>query len=134
MRARNGWTVLVVGASVLAVIAAIAGSGDGWSFLPLLALLAVIPGLPYVRMAGAGGGPMGLWVGAVALSVALGAVVAEVLLYTGSYGAARAVFVLAGIACLGEVFDRLRHPLEAPEPHDEATVPASNGSKPEPAV
>jgi hypothetical protein len=127
MSARNGWTVLVVGASVVAVIAAAAGSGDGWSFLPLLAFLAVIPGLPYVRMVGTGGGPFGLWVGAVALSVAIGAVVAEVLLYTDSYGAARAVFVLAGIACLGEVFARLRHPGELPEAPEPAATPASNG-------
>jgi hypothetical protein len=127
MSGRNGWTLLVVGASVVAVIAAASGTGDGWSFLPLLAFLAVIPGLPYVRLAGTGGGPIGIWVGAVALSVAIGAVVAEILLYTGSYGAARAVFVLAGIACLGEVFVRLRPPREAPEPHDHAGVPASNG-------
>jgi hypothetical protein len=126
MSARNGWTLLVVGTSVLAVVAAAAGSGDGWSFLPLLAFLAVVPGLPYVRMAGTGGGPIGLWIGAVALSVAIGAVVAEVLLYTGSYGAARAVFVLAGIACLGEVFVRLRHPGELPEPADHAGTAASS--------
>jgi hypothetical protein len=130
MSARNGWTLLVVGASILAVIAAVAGSGDGWSFLPLLAFLAVIPGLPYVRMAGTGGGPLGLWVGAVALSVGIGAVVAEVLLYTGSYGAARAVFVLAGIACLGELFVRLRHPVETPEPDDRADVATEPAGRP----
>jgi hypothetical protein len=127
MSARNGWTLLVLGASAVAVIAAAAGSGDGWSFVPVLVFLAVIPGLPFVRLAGTGGGPIGLWVGAVALSVALGAVVAEILLYTGSYGAARVVFVLAGIACLGEIVVRLRHPVETPEPHEHAGMPAKTG-------
>jgi hypothetical protein len=132
MSARNGWTVLVVGSSILAVIAAAAGSGDGWSFLPLLWFVAVIPGLPYVRMAGPGGGPIGLWVGAVALSVAIDAVVAEVLLYTSSYGATRAVFVLAGIACLGEACSRLRRRGDAPEPDEHAAMPAVSGSEPAP--
>jgi hypothetical protein len=127
---RSGWTLLVVGSSVLAVAAAAAGSGDGWSFLPLLWFLAVIPGLPYVRMAGAGGGPIGRWVGAVALSVAMDAVVAEVLLYTGSYGAARAVFVLAGIALLGEAFNLLRPTPAASDPAGHTAVPAGNGSDP----
>ena len=92
----------------------------------------MIPGLPYVRMAGPGGGAIGLWIGAVALSVGIAAVVAEVLLYTGSYGAARAVFVLAGIACLGEAFSRLRHPSDAPEPAEHVAMPAGNGSEPAP--
>ena len=124
MSARNGWTLLVVGTSVLAVIAAAAGSGDGWSFLPLLWFLAVIPGLPYARMVGTGGGPIGLWVAAVALSVAIGAVVAEVLLYIGTYGAVRTVVVLAGIACLGEAIGRLRRAWVAPEPAEHAGTPA----------
>ena len=132
MKARNRWTVLVVGSTILAVVGAAAGSGDGWSFLPLLWFLAVIPGLPYVRMAGPGGGPIGLWIGAVALSVATDAVVAEILLYTGSYGAARAVFVLAGIAFLGEAFNLLRPTPAAPDPDEHATVPAPNGSEPAP--
>jgi hypothetical protein len=128
MSNRNGWTLLVVASSVVAVIAAAVGSGDGWSFLPLLGFLAVIPGLPYVRMAGTGGGPIGVGIGAVALSVAIDAVVAEVLLYTGSYGAARAVFVLAGIACLGEAFGRLRRTGDAPEPAEPAAMPVRSGS------
>jgi hypothetical protein len=127
MSGRNAWTLLVVGASVVAVIAAASGTGDGWSFLPLLAFLAVIPGLPYVRLAGTGGGPIGIWVGAVALSVAIGAVVAEILLYTGSYGAARAVFVLAGIACLGEVFVGGRQPRASTVAPDHAGVGAGHG-------
>lgn len=133
MSARTGWTLLVVGSSLLAVIAAAAGRGDGWSFLPLLWFLAVIPGLPYVRMAGPGGGPIGLWVGAFALSVAIDAVVAEILLYTNSYGAARAVFVLAGIACLGEAFSRLRHTGDAPEPAEHAAMPVGSGGSPAPS-
>lgn len=128
MNARNGWTLLVVGASVLAVIAAVVAGGDGWSFLPLLAFLAVIPGLPYVRLAGTGGGAIGLWVGAVALSVSLGAVVAEVLLYTGSYGAARVVFVLAGIACLGEVLVWFRRPAGTPDANEHAAMPVKTRS------
>jgi hypothetical protein len=128
MSTRNGWTLLVFGSSALAVIAAAASSGDGWSFLPLLWFLAVIPGLPYVRLVGTGGGPLGLWVGAVALSVALGAVVAEILLYTGTYGGVRAVFVLAGVACFGEVLVRLRRPVETAEPHEHAGMPAGRTS------
>lgn len=116
MSARTGWFTLVVASSVLAVISAATASGNGWSMVPLLWFLAVIPGLPYVRLLLSTREPIAFGVAAVGLSLAVDALVAEALLYADGYTAFRTVFVLAAIACLGAVIGRLRHAWDAPEP------------------
>jgi hypothetical protein len=102
------WFLLVVASSTAAVLAAFAATGDARSMVPLLWFLAVIPGLPYVRLARNTKEPVALWITALGLSLALDALVAEALLYTGRYTAATAVVVLAAVACLGAVIGRLR--------------------------
>ena len=120
----NRWTALIVGSSVLAVIAAIAETGNALSMVPILWFLAVIPGLPYMRMLRSSGEPMTLWIAAIGLSLAIDTVVAEALLYTETYTATAAIVVLAVIAVTGAVIGRLRTAGEASEPAETATVTA----------
>jgi hypothetical protein len=128
MTSATRWFLLIVGSSAAAVAAAVAATGDARSMLPLLWFLAVIPGLPYVRMLRNTREPVALWITAVGLSIALDALVAEALLYTHSYTATTAVVVLAVVACVGAAISRLRSQGEAPEPAEAANVPASAGS------
>jgi hypothetical protein len=121
MTSATRWTVLVVASSIAAVLAAIAATGDARSMIPLLWFLAVIPGLPYVRMLRNTTDAVALWVTALGLSISIDAVVAEALLYTHTYTATTAVVVLACIACLGAVIGRLRLPGGASEPAEAAS-------------
>jgi hypothetical protein len=109
------WFLLVVGSSVAALLATIAASGDAVSMVPLLWFLAVIPGLPYVRLLRNTTDPVALWITAVGLSIAIDAIVAEVLLYTHTFTAANTVLVLAFVACGGAAIT-LRRQAEPSEP------------------
>ena len=124
MSSRDRWLALVLACSAVAVVAAAAETGDGWSMVPLLAFLAVIPGLPYVRMLHQPREPVAFWVAAAGLSLALDAIVAMVLLYTETSTGFRTVAVLAGLACVGAVIGRSRRAWDAPEPAETATVAA----------
>lgn len=121
MTAATRWLLLVVASSVAAVLAADAATGDARSMVPLLWFLAVIPGLPYVRMLRNTHEPVALWIAALGLSLAMDALVAEALLYTERYTATTAVVVLAAVACLGAVIGRLRE-------HEEVTDPAETAN------
>jgi hypothetical protein len=112
----TSWLLVIVGSSALAVIAAFAATGDALSMIPLLWFLAVIPGLPWVRMVWKDGDPVAFWITAIGLSVAIDALVAEALLYTDAYTATGTVMVLAGIALLGVTIDRVRTPAGEMEP------------------
>ncbi len=112
--------VIVAASSALALLATIAGTGNALSMIPLLWFLAVIPGLPFVRMLRNDHDPMAFWLTALALSVAIDALVAEGLLYGRGFSALGVVCVLAGIAWLGAAIGRLR----APEGDAEPTAPA----------
>lgn len=116
MNPRDRWLALVLASSALAVGAAVAGSGDGWSLFPLLAFLALIPGLPYVRMLAEPRDAAAFWMAAAGLSLSLDAIVAMVLLYTETYTGFRTVVALAVVACVGAVIDRSRRTSGAPEP------------------
>jgi hypothetical protein len=110
------WLLLIVASSALAVAAAFAATGDALSMIPLLWFLAVIPGLPWVRMVWRDGDPVAFWLTTIGLSVAIDALVAETLLYTDAYTATGAVMVLAGVALIGTAIDRLRNPAGEMEP------------------
>jgi len=119
MTSATRWFLLVVASSAAGVLAAFAATGDARSMVPLLWFLAVIPGLPYVRLAGNTRDPVALWIAALGLSLAIDVLVAEALLYTHRYTATTAVVVLAVIACLGAAIGRLRQG-EASEPTEAA--------------
>lgn len=122
MTSSNRWFLLVVGSSVAGVLATVAATGDALSMVPLLWFLAVIPGLPYVRLLRNTTDPVALWVTALGLSIAIDALVAEALLYARSYTATTAVVVLALIAGLGAAIGRYRPHGEASEPTETANV------------
>ena len=111
MTSATRWFLLVVASSAAAVVAAFAATGDARSMVPLLWFLAVIPGLPYVRMARNTREPVALWMCALGLSLAMDVLVAEVLLYTHRYTAATAVVVLAVLAGVGAAIGRVREGL-----------------------
>jgi hypothetical protein len=106
----NRWLMVIVASSALAVIAAFAATGNALSMIPLLWFLAVIPGLPWVRMVWKDGDPVAFWLTVIGLSIAIDTLVAEVLLYTDAYTATGAVMVLAGVALLGTAIGRARTP------------------------
>ncbi len=112
--------VIVAASSALALLATAAGTGNALSMIPLLWFLAVIPGLPFVRMLRNDHDPLAFWLTALALSVAIDALVAEALLYGRGFSALGVVCVLAGIAWLGAAIGRLR----SPEGDAEPTAPA----------
>jgi hypothetical protein len=119
MRIANRWFMLVVGSCVLALLATVASTGDALSMVPLLWFLAVIPGLPFVLMLRTRQEPAAFWLTAVALSISIDAVVAEVLLYTDAYSAEATVFVLVGIAYCGAAVGRflaIEHEQETAHP------------------
>lgn len=118
MTATDRWYALVVASSVVALVAAIAGTGDARSMVPLLWFLAVVPGLPFVRMLHNREDPVAFWLTAIGLSIALDALVAEALLYLDAYSATSVVFALGVIACLGAGIDRFRTFSRDPEPAD----------------
>lgn len=104
------WLVVVVASTLAAIVATMIGSGNALSTIPLLWFLAVCPGMPYARLIGAGPAPdpVQRWITAIALSLALGAVVAEVLLYAGWFTSFRTVLLLGVIACAGAARDLVR--------------------------
>jgi hypothetical protein len=103
------WLVVIVASTALALVAGAIASGTGLSMVPLLWFLAVCPGMPYARMINAG--PTAdltqRWITAVGLSLALAAVVGEILLYAGAFSGLRTVAILGVIACAGAVFERV---------------------------
>jgi hypothetical protein len=120
-RLANLWLLVIAVWSAAAIGAAAGADGSGFTMLPLLWFLAACPGLPYallLRLAD----PVQRWVLAIGLSVALDAVVAEVLLYAGWYTGLRTVVVLAVIACVGALIGRLSVRGDA-EPADAPVVP-----------
>jgi hypothetical protein len=121
MTSSTRWFLLVVASSIAAVLAAAAATGDAVSMVPLLWFLAVIPGLPYVRMLRNTAEPVALWVTALGLSLAIDALVAEALLYTDAYTARTTVVVLAIVACAGATIGRLRMHGEVSEPAEAAS-------------
>jgi hypothetical protein len=123
MTSATRWFLLVVASSTAAVLAAFAATGDARSMVPLLWFLAVIPGLPYVRMVRTTREPVALWIAALGLSLAMDVLVAEVLLYTHRYTAATAVVVLAVLAGLGAAIGRVREG-DRSEPAEAANVTA----------
>ncbi len=108
MTSSTRWFLLVVASSIAAVLAAAVATGDAVSMVPLLWFLAVIPGLPYIRMLRNTTEPVALWVTALGLSLAIDALVAEALLYTNAYTARTTVVVLAIIVCAGATIGRTR--------------------------
>jgi hypothetical protein len=110
---------IVAGSSALALLATIAGTGNALSMIPLLWFLAVIPGLPFVRMLRNDEDPVAFWLTTIALSIAIDALAAEALLYGRGFSALAVVSVLAGIAWLGAAIGRLRSSGDA-----ESAVPA----------
>ncbi len=122
MNPETRWLTLVVVSSVAAVLATLAGTADGLSMIPLLWFLAVIPGLPFVRMLKNNDDPIAIGLTAVGLSLAIDALVAEALLYSHAYNAVVTVSVLAAVACLGAVIGRLRTSSGDPEPADPVGV------------
>jgi hypothetical protein len=128
MNHENRWLIVVVASSVVAVLATIAAIGDALSMAELLWFLAVIPGLPYVRMLWKHADPVAFWLTVVGLSLAIDTVVAEALLYAHAFSAVSAVSVLAGVACLGAVVGQLRTPAVDPEPAEPVGMPSSGRS------
>jgi hypothetical protein len=66
--------------------------------------------------------PIHRWTMTIGLSIALDAIIAEVLLYTHKYTAVRVVFLLAVVACAGAVITRLSVGGE-PDPAEPAVAP-----------
>jgi hypothetical protein len=110
VNAAGRWFVVVVVSTLAALVATLIGSGNAVSTIPLLWFLAVCPGMPYARAIAAGGAPdpVQRWITAIALSLALGAVVSEVLLLVGWFTSFRTVLLLGVIACTGAGVDRAR--------------------------
>ena len=102
------WVQLVGVSCALALLATIAATGDALSFVPLLWFLAVIPGLPYVRLLRNDHDAIAFWLTAGALSVAVDALVAEALLYLHEFSAIAVVSALVIIAWVGAAVGRLR--------------------------
>jgi hypothetical protein len=100
MNIETRWFLVIVASTVAAIIATMAATGNAWSMVPLLWFLAVCPGMPFVRMLRPAD-PVQRWIAAIGLSMAIDAIVAEVLLYTRTYTVVRAVVILGAIACLG---------------------------------
>lgn len=117
MNVEDRWTALVVASSVVAILAAIAATGNAFSMVPMLWFLAFIPGLPYVRLLKNNDDPVAIGLTSVGLSLAMGALIAEALLYLDAYSAVTTVTVLAVIACAGAVIGRLRS-VEDADPAD----------------
>ena len=128
MTLENRWLTVVLASSVVAVLAAIASTGDALTTAELIWFLAVIPGLPYIRMLWKDADPVAFWITTIGLSLAMDTVVAEALLYAHAYSAVAAVSVLAGLACLGAAIGRLRASRERAEPADAASVKVGVGS------
>jgi hypothetical protein len=103
------WLVVIVASTAAAIAAADVASGTAFTTLPLLWFLAVCPGMPYARLIAPvpDRDPVRRWLTAIGLSVAGGAVVAEVLLYADAFTGGRTVAVLGGVAILGAVIDVL---------------------------
>jgi hypothetical protein len=114
------WLAVIL-ASIAATIGAVAFD-SGVAAVPVLWFLAVCPGMPYARLLRAGGDdPMLRWVGAVGLSLALAAVVAEGLLLAGAFTGMRTVAILSWIAVAGALIEyrRARRAAQALEPATE---------------
>jgi len=113
MTSADRCVTIVAVSSVLALLATIAGTGNALSVIPLLWFLAVIPGLPFVRMLRNDDDPVAFWLTTIALSVAIDALIAEALLYGRGFSALAVISVLAGIAWLGAAVGRLRSSADA---------------------
>jgi hypothetical protein len=101
------WSFVIVASTVVAVIAAMVGTGSAFTTIPVLWFLAVCPGMAYVRMLGFDDTAL-RWISAIGLSIALGAVVAEALLLAHLYTGFRTIVVLGVLACAGAVIGRRR--------------------------
>jgi hypothetical protein len=102
------WVQLVGASSALALLAAIAATGNALSFVPLLWFFAVIPGLPYARLVRNDHDAIAFWLTAGALSVAIDALVAEAMLYLHDFSAIAVVSALVIVAWVGAAVGRLR--------------------------
>jgi small-conductance mechanosensitive channel len=110
------WQFVIVTSTLVALIATAVGTGTAFTTLPVLWFLAVCPGMAFVRLL-AMEDPVLRWISAIGLSVALGAVVAEALLFAHLYTGFRTIVVLGVLACAGAVIGR-RRARGNPEPAD----------------
>ena len=129
MNGAHRWAVITLVSSIVALAAADVASGTALTTVPLLWFLAVIPGMPYARLVTPPERDwVQRWITAVGLSIALAAVVAEILLYADSYTGFTAVAVLGGIGVAGALTEQWRSAREAA---DTADAPgAVSGSEP----
>jgi hypothetical protein len=97
------WGAVVVTLVLLDVPAAVRG-------VPVLAYLAVAPGLAYVRLLRLSDGVKDLLLG-VGLSLALGVVVAQGMIYLHLWSPLLGLSTLAALASLAALFELLRGPL-----------------------
>jgi hypothetical protein len=103
------WALVILVSSLAALLATDVASGTPLTTVPLLWFLAVCPGMPYARLVTSPGTDwVQRWMTAVGLSLGLGAVVAEILLYTGAFTGFTAVAVLGAIAILGALVEQWR--------------------------
>jgi hypothetical protein len=117
------WAVITLVSSIVALAAADVASGTALTTVPLVWFLAVVPGMPYARLVTPPERDwVQRWVTAVGLSIALAAVVAEVLLYTDTYSGFTAVALLGGIAVAGALVEQWRSARNAADAPEQVTA------------
>lgn len=114
MNGTHRWAMITLLSSVVALAAADMALGTPLTTVPLVWFLAVVPGMPFARLVTPPERDwVQRWITAVGLSIALAAVVAELLLYTDTYSGFTTVAVLGGIAVAGALTEQWRSSHEA---------------------
>ena len=123
MTGTHRWAVITLVSSIVALAAADVASGTALTTVPLVWFLAVVPGMPYARLVTPPERDwVQRWVTAVGLSIALAAVVAEVLFYTDTYSGFTTVAVLGGIAVAGALAEQWRSARDAADAPEQVTA------------